>query len=174
MINCKVAEAQGAEYRTSGSSGNKPSAQLGAAAMDTDGYGFSANYGDAGASSTSDERGFSSSYFAAMAGKLQTLKTDKIDFIIDSGASHHIINDDSFLKVVLDCGLQFKFRRKKGGVHILAVKEGTVRIFSNAGVPGLLEGVLYCPDAPINLLSVKRFQMAGFETTFHVGGSISI
>ena len=46
--------------------------------------------------------------------------------------------------------------------------------FSNTGKPGILEGVLYCPESPANLLSVKKFQMAGYQTIFHVDGSISI
>ena len=58
--------------------------------------------------------------------------------------------------------------------YIYATKEGTVRIFSNTGKPGILGGLLYCPESPANLLSVKKFQMAGYQTIFHVDGSISI
>ena len=62
----------------------------------------------------------------------------------------------------------------KRSTYIYATEEGTVRIFSNTGKPEILEGVLYCPESPANLLSVKKFQMAAYQTIFHVDGSISI
>ena len=42
------------------------------------------------------------------------------------------------------------------------------------GENGLLEGVLYCPKAPMNLLSVRKLQEAGMTTIFELNGSITI
>ena len=79
-----------------------------------------------------------------MAGNLRTLGTEKIEFIIDSGASHHIINDDSVFEDFINLETPIQIQTAKRGVYILATKEGTIRLTSNTGIPGILEGVLYC------------------------------
>ena len=110
-----------------------------------------------------------------MARNTSTHSLNGFEFIIDSGAiSHHIINDDKIFKECIDIETPIEIQIAKKGTYIYATKEGTVRIFSNTGKPGILEGVLYCPESPANFLSVKKFQMVGYETIFHVDGSISI
>ena len=109
-----------------------------------------------------------------MAGNTSTHSLNGVEFIIDSGASHHIINDDKIFEKCIDLGTPIEIQIAKKGTYIYATKKGTVRIFSNTGKPGILEGVLYCPESPANLLSVKKFQMADYQTIFHVDGSVSI
>ena len=109
-----------------------------------------------------------------MAGNTSTHSLNGVKFIIDSGASHHIINDHKIFEECIDLETRIEFQIAKRGTYIYATKEGTVRIFSNTGKPGILEGVLYCPGSPANLLSGKKFQIAGYQTIFHVDVSISI
>lgn len=43
----------------------------------------------------------------------------------------------------------------KNGTFIEATRIGWMNVAGNEGVPGVLEKVLYCPEVPHNLLSVK-------------------
>ena len=102
-----------------------------------------------------------------MAGNTSTHSLNGVEFIIDSGASHHIINDDKIFEECVDLETPIEIQIAKKDTNIYATNEGTVRISSNTGKPGILEGVLFCPKFPANFLSVKKFQMAGYQTIFH-------
>ncbi|KOC63591.1 Copia protein, partial [Habropoda laboriosa] len=56
------------------------------------------------------------------------------------------------------------------GTFITATKKGNINVTSNSGIEGVLEDVLYCPDVPYNLLSVRRMQQAGLCVTFNEEG----
>lgn len=45
-----------------------------------------------------------------------------------------------------------------------------MKVVSNLGVPGILEDVLFCPEAPLNLLSVSRLRQAGLDIIFNNQG----
>ncbi len=109
-----------------------------------------------------------------MDGNTGQIKINQVNFIIDSGASHHIINDKLLFEDSLELDTPIQIQTAKREVYLAATRQGTIRISTNTGALGILEGVLFCRDAPANLLSVRQFQMAGLETVFHVDGSISI
>ena len=109
-----------------------------------------------------------------MAGHSTNMQLQRIDFIIDSGASHHIVSNCSFFENYVKLNQLVEIQTAKKGFCIHATKQGNIRIAPNTGQKGVLEGVLYCLEAPANLLSVRKFQMAGFQTTFHAAGFISI
>ena len=120
------------------------------------------------------DNSISCSHFACMAGHPSTAKLQGIKFIIDSGATHHIINNCSMFESCADLDQHIQIRTAKKGAYIYATKQGNVRISISTGQKGVLEGVLYCPEAPENLLFVRKFQLASFETTYHSDGSITI
>ncbi|CAK9834334.1 Copia protein, partial [Anthophora retusa] len=51
-----------------------------------------------------------------------------------------------------------------------ATKKGNIEVTSNIGVNGSLEDVLYCPEVPCNLLSVRRMQQGGMTVVFGANG----
>lgn len=59
----------------------------------------------------------------------------------------------------------------KNGEFISAMKRGTLQVTSNMGIQGCLDGVLYCPEVPYNLLSVSKMQRAGYTVIFSTYGA---
>ncbi|GBP59571.1 Copia protein [Eumeta japonica] len=101
--------------------------------------------------------------FAFMAGGLSENNeiSNKISFILDSGASDHIINREDLTHNFTDLDKPLMISIAKNGVSITATKKGTLKVRSGLGVNGTLQDVLYCPDVPYNLLSslsLKRLQ----------------
>lgn len=90
-------------------------------------------------------------------------KSTKIDFIIDSGATDHIVNEIDIFTTVTSLEEPLKISIPKRGEAIVAEKVGSIKITTNLGVTGVLEKVLYAPEVPYNLLSVRRFQEAGIS-----------
>ena len=78
--------------------------------------------------STKNEN-ISSSYFAGMAGNTSMHSLSGVEFIIDSRASHHIINDDKIFEECIDLETPIEIQIAKRGTYIYATKEATVRIF---------------------------------------------
>lgn len=116
----------------------------------------------------------SSSYFMGMAGAQQTHNIGGIDFVIDSGASHHMIKDDTLFEdfVVLQPPIEIEIA--KTGTFIYATKKGNIRIITNLEKTGILEEVLYSPEVPKNLLSVRTLQKAKIRTVFEDDGTIKL
>ncbi|CAK9800989.1 Copia protein [Anthophora plagiata] len=109
--------------------------------------------------------------FAFMAGnnEAQNLK-GKITFLLDSGASDHIIKTEKLFSKYIMLQPPMKISVAKVGTFITATKKGNINVTSNLGIEGVLEDVLYCPDVPYNLLSVRRMQQAGLCITFNEEG----
>lgn len=100
--------------------------------------------------------------FAFMAGEYgQSIHRDKITFLLDSGASDHIINRAEFFTDYINLLIPIKISVAKVGEFILATKRGSIKVTSDVGVDGVLEDVLFCPDVPYNLLAVSKIQKAG-------------
>lgn len=112
------------------------------------------------------------SMFMMMAGDARSVNFGSLDFIIDSGSSAHIIMDDSHYidSVRLEPPIPIQIAKK--GDYIYAQKRGNVKIITLTGAEGILEDVLFCPEAPANLLSVECIQRAGIETRFKTDGNI--
>ena len=87
---------------------------------------------------------------------------DSQDFLIDSGASDHIVNNDEYFIEWTNLNPPIKIEVAKKGETILATKRGTIKVETNTGSLGTLENVLYSKDLPQNLLSVKRMNKAGY------------
>lgn len=110
--------------------------------------------------------------FAFMTGEYNLDATEsKITFLLDSGASDHIINREDLFSNFIDLPIPVKISVAKHGEFISATKKGTLHVTSNMGVQGTLEDVLFCPEAPYNLLSVSKLQRAGATVIFDHRGT---
>lgn len=58
----------------------------------------------------------------------------------------------------------------KKNVSILVLKKGSINVHITSGVSGTLENVLFIPEVPYNLLSVRHMQEAGLTVLFHPFG----
>ncbi|CAH0564599.1 unnamed protein product [Brassicogethes aeneus] len=95
---------------------------------------------------------------------------NKITFILDSGASDHIINRSDLSGHFSTLLSPVKISVAKNGQFISATKKGSLEVTSNLGIQGILEDVLYCPEVPYNLLSVTKMQNAGMTILFNERG----
>lgn len=112
--------------------------------------------------------------FAFMAGDFKSQDDNKITFLLDSGASDHLVNRDDLFDDFVQLQTPVKISVAKTGAYITATKRGTIQITSNLGIQGILENVFYCPDVPYNLLSVRRMQQSGLTIIFdHKGVTIN-
>lgn len=110
--------------------------------------------------------------FAFMMGDYQADNDEsRVTFLLDSGASDHIINrEDLFIShTVLQPPLRISIA--KNGAFISATKKGTMYVTSHMGVQGVLEDVLFCAEVPYNLLSVSKMQRAGLTVIFDQQGA---
>lgn len=111
------------------------------------------------------------SSFAFMIGDYQYEKVENtITFVLDSGASDHLVNRDDLFASFTELKNPLKISIAKNEAFITATKKGTINVISNMGVPGVLEDVFYCREVPHNLLSVRKMQQAGMTIIFHENG----
>lgn len=96
---------------------------------------------------------------------------NKITFLIDSGASDHIINREDLFCTYTKLITTFKNFVAKHGAFLLGTKQGTLQVISNTGIHGTLENVVFCRDVLYNLLSVTRMQQASMTITFDQQGT---
>lgn len=96
---------------------------------------------------------------------------DEISFILDSGATDHIINRDDIYKFSEVLKDTRKIGVAKNDVYIEATKRGTIDVITNTGISLTLLNVLYCPEAPHSILSVSRMIEAGLIVKFKVTGA---
>ncbi|KOC58795.1 Copia protein [Habropoda laboriosa] len=89
---------------------------------------------------------------------------NEITFLIDSGASDHLINREDLTKNFVDLNPPIKVGVAKNGCFILATKIGSLNVISNLGVEGVLKDVLYSAEVPRNLLSIPKLQKAKLRT----------
>lgn len=97
-------------------------------------------------------------------------KEGNIYFLLDSGASDHIIKDETLYADCINLDPPVKIAVAKMGQYIYAQKKGIVKLCNNFSDNITLLDVLFCPDVPENLISVKRMQDAGMTVEFHPGG----
>lgn len=114
----------------------------------------------------------SSSYFCGMAGGVKTIDFDGIEFMVDSGANIHIIKDDNLYRDCVTLQSPVPVLIAKNETYIWGLKRGIVEVTSDLGVSGTLTDVLYCADAPYNLLSVDRLLDTGLEVRFKTDRTI--
>lgn len=99
---------------------------------------------------------------------------DDIIFILDSGATDHIINQSTVFTTYEELENPIKITVAKEGESIFATLKGTINITTNQGFNGTIKDVLYAPEVPYNLLSVCRIQEAGMTVVFDKNGEVSI
>ena len=97
---------------------------------------------------------------------IQRANVNKIIFLLDSGATDHIVNRENFFSSNSVLSLVMRISVAKMGQSITAIKRGTIQVVTNLGMPGTLEDVFYTPDAAFNLLSVRRMQEKGMRIIF--------
>lgn len=96
--------------------------------------------------------------------------SNDITFLLDSGATDHIVNNQDFFSAYTQITSPLKINIAKTGAFIHALGRGRIDVTSNLGKQGSLEEVLYSPEVPYNLLSVNRMQKAGMEIIFNNEG----
>lgn len=113
------------------------------------------------------EEGFAFMSGVGMSSDNSTRRTDKLTFLLDSGATDHLINQEDAFSEVRDLPVPMKITIAKKDAAIKATKRGSINIKTDQGMLGVLESVLYSPEIPYNLLSVRRIQQAGMRVVFH-------
>ena len=104
--------------------------------------------------------------FAFMAGNLKMNDDINLTFLLDSGASDHLINQDKIFSSYTELSPPINISVAKNGVFITATKKGKIDVVTNIGIKCVLEDVLYSPEVPHNLLSVSKMQKAGLTIIF--------
>ncbi|BES90435.1 Protein of unknown function (DUF525) [Nesidiocoris tenuis] len=91
---------------------------------------------------------------------------DGIMFVIDSGASHHMVNKNvaKFLRDTRPVNLEIRVAKK--GESLTTARCGKLALFSNDGLSVNLEDVYECDNISYNLLSVGKIQKQGFCVSF--------
>uniref|UniRef100_A0A034VMB1 Copia protein n=1 Tax=Bactrocera dorsalis TaxID=27457 RepID=A0A034VMB1_BACDO len=96
-------------------------------------------------------------------------KTDGVDFILDSGASDHIVNDITVFSEYENINPSVAIEIAKRGEFVYATAKGQVSL-NSSGKNITLQNVLYCKEIPHNLLSVKKMLDAGMSVEFNPDG----
>lgn len=96
----------------------------------------------------------------------------QVAWVVDSGSSEHLTNDRALFHQLTPMQDPMTIAVAKEGESIVAKHQGEVRLFSvvhGKSIPVCLKNVLYIPDARVNLLSVRKMEMAGLKVTFADG-----
>lgn len=89
-----------------------------------------------------------------------------VQFVIDSGATNHLIGKhlDKFVKN--NVNICQKINVAKEGETLVAEKEGCLYLHSKSGLPVTVKNVWVCENLMHNLLSVRKLEECGFEVSF--------
>lgn len=89
-------------------------------------------------------------------------KENMIRFALDSGATDHMVNDDSVLVdcVNIDNDASIKCAKKQSSLS--ARKRGTLFTRNANGVGLKFNNVIFSPDLAVNLISIRRLNEKGF------------
>lgn len=95
-------------------------------------------------------------------------------FILDSGATEHIIKDLGLFKEYKQLAEPIRITVAKKGATIEATHIGQVEVNTTLGYSGVLKDALYSSSVPANLISVRRIQEAGMSVVFTETGNVEI
>ncbi|KAK7605169.1 hypothetical protein V9T40_007027 [Parthenolecanium corni] len=87
-----------------------------------------------------------------------------ISFIIDSGATEHIVKEGAILTNVRKFFQQVNSANKSASLCVRAV--GDIHVRDSQGVHMCLQNVLYAPALSENLFSIRKFTDNGFKVIF--------
>ena len=90
-------------------------------------------------------------------------KNGYIKFILDSGASHHLIHCDQLAENFPALHNPIKIMVAGKNQFILATKMGTLYIRTELGFEIALEDVLFCNEATLNIISLNKLRKNGFS-----------
>lgn len=93
-----------------------------------------------------------------------------LTFLMDSGATDHIVNQLDVFTKYTELNPPIRIGIAKSGASVLATAKGCIEVTTNKGVQGSLMEVLYCPEVPHNLLSVRKIQQTGMTVIFTKSG----
>lgn len=96
----------------------------------------------------------------------------QVSWIIDSGSSEHLTNDRSLFECLFPMEKPMQIAVAKEGECITAKHRGEVKltsIINGESIPITLKDVLYIPEARVNLLSVRKMEIAGLKIVFANG-----
>lgn len=88
---------------------------------------------------------------------------NEVLFILDSGASDHIIKSHNFYETYETLLQPMQISVAKAGESITATKRGTIQVISNLEVPGCLENVLFAPKSCIQSIGRSSLARKGNE-----------
>lgn len=95
-------------------------------------------------------------------------------FVLDSGATEHIINDLGLFTEYKQLAEPICITVAKKGATIEATHIGRIVCNTTLGYSGELQDVLYSKSVPANLISVRRIQEAGMSVVFMETGNVEI
>ena len=95
------------------------------------------------------------------------------NFLLDSGATEHIINDLRLFTNYKKLEEPLSITVAKKGETIQATHTGKIQV-KTIGYSGELINVLYSKSVPTNLISVRRIQEAGMCVVFKENGQVEI
>lgn len=90
----------------------------------------------------------------------------EIILLLDSGASHHLLKREDIFSDIAELEKPIKISVAKTSAFMTATKKGIILVTTNSGVDGVLYDVLYCPEVPHNLLSVRWIEDASLSALF--------
>lgn len=101
------------------------------------------------------------------------VKVVTIDFVVDSGATHHYVNNEAFLFSCKRLKYPFDVNVAKAGQSLKARVGGQIHMVSypteREKVELTLKEAFFTPDLEHNLFSVRRVEAAGGEVLFSNG-----
>lgn len=93
----------------------------------------------------------------------------KINFVLDSGATHHIVNDKIFFNSMH--GIEpISISTAKAGASLVAKKKGDISIktfFNGDNSTKTIRNVLFVENLKCNLLSIRQLTDKGYKITFN-------
>lgn len=103
-------------------------------------------------------------FLSGISSKAMTTYSDieYIEFIVDSGATDHMVNEDKYLKNIEILEPPISISTARQGEKIIASRKGKVECAHGIN----LKNVLYAPKLRCNLLSISKIEKAGYSVQF--------
>lgn len=95
-----------------------------------------------------------------------TASGNRNGFVIDSGASDHIINNPAWTTQFSDLANPIRIYTAKNSQYVTATMEGQLKLETGTGRALQLQGVYFVPEMTVNVLSVSRLMEQGLSVLF--------